>query len=64
MRVEGLDVDDLNFESRPYNGVAAYGQSKLANILFTRELAKRLVPRVMNTYNFTFKGEIVILHST
>jgi len=33
--------DDLNGE-RLYGGYRAYGQSKLANILFTRELARRL----------------------
>ena len=42
MRVKGLDLDDLNFENRPYHGFQAYAQSKLANVLFTRELAKRL----------------------
>ena len=36
-----IDFDDLMFE-RKYNGLAAYGKSKLANILFTRELARRL----------------------
>ncbi len=30
--------------ARKYGGLAAYGQSKLANILFTRELAHRLDP--------------------
>jgi NAD(P)-dependent dehydrogenase (short-subunit alcohol dehydrogenase family) len=34
--------DDLEFKARPYSSWAAYGQSKLANILFTRELARRL----------------------
>ena len=29
---------------RPYNGLAAYDQSKLALVLFTRELARRLGP--------------------
>ena len=29
-------------EDRPYSGLRAYGQSKLANILFTRSLAQRL----------------------
>jgi retinol dehydrogenase-12 len=37
-----LDFDDLMFEKRSYGGFAAYGTSKLANILFTRELAKKL----------------------
>ena len=36
----GLDFDDLQGERR-YAGVPAYGASKLANILFTRELARR-----------------------
>jgi NAD(P)-dependent dehydrogenase (short-subunit alcohol dehydrogenase family) len=36
-----LDLDDLNFE-RFYFGFWAYGRSKLANILFTYELARRL----------------------
>jgi len=36
-----LDFDDLQ-SARSYNGLKAYGRSKLANILFTRELARRL----------------------
>jgi NAD(P)-dependent dehydrogenase (short-subunit alcohol dehydrogenase family) len=36
-----LDFDDLQGE-RGYNASKAYGQSKLANILFTYELARRL----------------------
>lgn len=37
-----FDIDDLNWERRPYSALGAYGATKLANILFTRELARRL----------------------
>ena len=37
----GLDFDDLMSERR-YGPLKAYGRSKLANILFARELARRL----------------------
>lgn len=40
-QARGLDLDDLNLE-RGYRGWTAYCRSKLANILFTRELARRL----------------------
>ncbi|MFT7668995.1 MAG: retinol dehydrogenase-12 [Planctomycetota bacterium] len=40
-RARGLDFDDLQ-SKRNYHGVAVYSASKLANILFTRELAGRL----------------------
>ena len=36
-----IPFDDLNAE-RAYRGFERYGQTKLANILFTRELARRL----------------------
>ncbi|MDP2308967.1 MAG: SDR family oxidoreductase [Pseudomonadota bacterium] len=34
--------DDLMYERRPYAAVAAYNQSKLANVLFTLALSRRL----------------------
>ena len=37
-----IDVDDLNWERRGYSRWPAYGQSKLANLLFTVELQRRL----------------------
>ena len=37
----GIDFDDLQGE-RSYSGSRAYNQSKLANVLFTYELARRL----------------------
>jgi NAD(P)-dependent dehydrogenase (short-subunit alcohol dehydrogenase family) len=37
-----LDLNDLQFEKRKYNPLAAYGQSKLLMNAFTFELARRL----------------------
>jgi len=37
-----IDLDDLNWERRPYRRWGAYCQSKLANLLFTAELQLRL----------------------
>ena len=37
-----MDFDDLQFEQRGYAAWRAYGQSKLANQLFARELQRRL----------------------
>ena len=37
-----IDFDDLNWERRRYSRWSAYGQSKLANLLFAMELQRRL----------------------
>lgn len=36
-----MNFNDLNWRERSYDPFAAYGQSKLANILFAKELARR-----------------------
>jgi len=41
LRAKGIDFDDLNAE-QSYSGMGVYGKSKLANVLFTYELARRL----------------------
>jgi NAD(P)-dependent dehydrogenase (short-subunit alcohol dehydrogenase family) len=41
-RFGSIDFDDLNWEHKPYRAWRAYGQSKLANLLFTSELQRRL----------------------
>jgi NAD(P)-dependent dehydrogenase (short-subunit alcohol dehydrogenase family) len=40
-RIGRIDLDDLNWERRGYKRWGAYGQSKLANLLFARELQRR-----------------------
>lgn len=46
-----FDIDDLNGEKK-YNNRAAYGNAKLANILFTRELHRRHGDHGVNTAAF------------
>jgi NAD(P)-dependent dehydrogenase (short-subunit alcohol dehydrogenase family) len=41
-RAGHIDLADLNWQRRPYSATGAYGQSKLANLLFTLELQRRL----------------------
>lgn len=51
-----LDFDDLQGE-RSYSGARAYNQSKLANILFTYELARRM-PAALMTANALDPGVV------
>ncbi|WP_040788497.1 oxidoreductase [Nocardia paucivorans] len=40
--IGAIDLDDLNWERRTYRRWAAYGQAKLANLMFAYELQRRL----------------------
>ena len=46
-----IDFDDLNFETRPYSANGAYAQSKLANVLHAKELARRLEGTGVSAYS-------------
>jgi NAD(P)-dependent dehydrogenase (short-subunit alcohol dehydrogenase family) len=41
-RIGKIDLEDLSWERRRYDRWRAYGQTKLANLLFTTELQRRL----------------------
>lgn len=45
-----INWEDPNYNTRKYNAIEAYSQSKLANVLFTRELARKLDGTGVNTY--------------
>lgn len=40
-QVSPVVFEDIHFERRPYDAIAAYGQSKTANVLFAVEAARR-----------------------
>lgn len=50
-----IDFDDLNWDRRPYGMMKGYAQSKLGNLHFTFELARRLVGSGV-TVNCVFPG--------
>src|SRR6266702_2851193 len=59
-RVGRIDFDDLNWQRKPYRAWRAYGQSKLANLLFTAELQRRLAAAAHPGYaatNLQFHSE-------
>jgi len=47
---KGIQFDDLKWESTKFDSWQAYGQSKLANIYFTRQLAEKLTGTRVTAY--------------
>jgi retinol dehydrogenase 12 len=71
-RARGLNFDDLDWEQRRYRGFAVYSATKLMNVLFTRELARRSNPEVLTANalhpgfvgsNFGREGDIGLLRT-
>jgi retinol dehydrogenase 12 len=67
---KGLDFDDLEWANRRYHGFGMYCATKLANVLFTRELATRWADSAVTTNavhpgfvgsNFGREGDLGIL---
>jgi len=46
-----ISFDDINWEKRKYSGWQAYSQSKLANVLFTKELNNRFKTLGITAYS-------------
>ena len=46
-----VHVDDLNYQNRSYNNMAAYGEAKVATVLYAKELAKRLEATGVSTFS-------------
>jgi len=46
-----IDFEDINWNTRPYVPLDAYGQSKLANVLFSHELNKRYSEHNITSYS-------------
>ena len=48
---QGMNYEDVNWEKSDYSMTAAYGYSKLANILFAKEFGRRHQARGIRTYS-------------
>ena len=46
-----MDLTDLNYAAKPWSAMKAYEQSKLANVLFSRQLAKMLPKDEVGVYS-------------
>ena len=56
-RFGGFDLNDLYWENRRYSGMKTYASSKIANILFTKELSERIEGSGV-TVNAVHPGEV------
>lgn len=60
-RLGSINLKDLNYSrNRQYNEWSAYGQSKLANILFAKELASRMKAENANVAAFSLHPGVIM----
>jgi retinol dehydrogenase 12 len=57
LKPKSLDLDDIHAVSGAYGGMAVYKQSKLCNVLFANELARRVADRGI-TVNSVHPGDV------
>ena len=46
-----LDLSDLNYERRDFNNMQAYGEAKVASVLYAMELAERMAGTGVSTFS-------------
>ena len=46
-----VHLDDLNYKTRSYNNMVAYGEAKVATVLYAKELAERLDGTGVSTFS-------------
>lgn len=56
-----INFDDINSDTN-YSAMVAYGQSKLANVLFSKELAQRLEGKMHTIIRFIQIIDVIIIN--
>jgi len=54
---EGIEFDDMSYKNRGFNSARSYSQNKLCNMLFAKELAKK-VPQTNNNSSNTIVNAV------
>jgi NAD(P)-dependent dehydrogenase (short-subunit alcohol dehydrogenase family) len=46
-----VHLEDLNYKNRSYDNIVAYGEAKVATVLYAKELAERLEGTGVSTFS-------------